>query len=271
MAMTIKFALLTALLYYPAAGARLAAQQQETVAVSASTQPAVESPSTDRDPPLMRKLRELKNRMREEFRKKHEPTPEEARRFRTKAVMLSIKYHNIKNKRSKIPLINSEDFAIHSLIYAQPQIAAQIFACELEICKSTDAYNYKAQAEAIRGDKAQAEADWTNAIKIAPETEPLRHRGYLYFTQRRYDQAIADFTRAIKDRGIAPLYHSRAMAYYQKDDYSGAANDLEQFFKLNTDKEYSRSVSVSRLCYGLRKRGFIVEGCADPENGGEKK
>ncbi|MCX5785765.1 MAG: hypothetical protein NTX59_08740 [Elusimicrobia bacterium] len=271
MHMKVKYAVFTALLCCLAAGTQVAAEQPTTDAVAVSTQPAVESAGTDRDPPLMEKVRALKEQMRKEFRKKRVSTPEEARLFRTKAVTLSIEYHNMLHRKSKIPLIGAQDFEIHELIYAHPRIAAHIFACELEIYKSTDAYDHKAQAESIYGDRVKAEADWTAAIEMAPETELLRHRGYLYFTQYKYDQAIADFTRAIKAGGVAPLYHSRAMAYYRKDDYSGAADDLEQFFKLNTDNEYSKSVSGSRICSGLRKHGFAVEGCAAPENGGKKK
>jgi len=219
----------------------------------------------------MQKVRELKEQMRGEFAKKRGSTPEEARQFRTKAVNLSIEYHNMLHKRSQLALIGAEDAEIHELIYAHPRIAAHIFASELEIYKSTDAYAYKAQAEVVTGEKAQAESDLTAAIAISPEAELLRHRGQLYLSQRKYDQAIEDFSSALKAGGIVPLYHSRATAYFKKDDYANAAEDLEQFFKLNTDKEYSRSVAASRVCSGLRKRGFAVEGCAAPGNRGRRK
>ena len=270
-AMMAKYAAFAVLLYYSAAGAGVSAQQQDAGAVSVSTQPAAESAGADRDPALVRKLSDLKDQINQEYRKKRVAAPADARQFRTKAVTLSIEYHNMLHKTSQIPLIGAEDLEIHQLIYAHPRISAHIFAYELDICKSTDAYDYKAQAETIYGDAFQAEADWTAAIAMSPENELLRHRGHLYFTQRKFDQAIADFTRAIKAGGIAPLYHSRAMAYYSKDDYSSAADDLEQFFKLNTDKGYSQSVSGSRICAGLSKHGFSVEGCASPAKGVEKK
>jgi tetratricopeptide (TPR) repeat protein len=122
----------------------------------------------------------------------------------------------------------------------------------------------------VYGDKAQAEADWTAAIKLAPEAELLRHRGHLYLQQHKYDQAIDDFTAAIKAGDTAPAYHSRAMAYFYKDDYSGAADDLDQFFKLNKDKDYSASVARSRLCKGLIRHGLQVAGCTAGAEGDKK-
>ena len=108
-------------------------------------------------------------------------------------------------------------------------------------------------------------------MKISPEMELLRHRGHFYLQRHKYDEAIKDFTASINAGGLAPAYHSRALAYFYKDDYSSAAEDLEHFFKINTDKEYSGSVAHSRVCSGLRRHGFNIEGCAIPEKGGEKK
>ncbi len=276
MAMTIKYAVFAVLLCCLVPAARVSAQQQTTDEISnstitTSTQTVEETTGGDRDPLLMQKVRELKDQLHEEFTIKRASTPEEAGQFRTKAVSLAIEYHNMLHQKSQIRSIGSETLEIHSLIYAHPRIAAHIFSSELEIYRSTDAYDYKAQAEIILGDKEQAEADLTAAIAMAPEAELLHHRGHLYLTEHKYDQAIEDFTRVIKAGGVAPLYHSRAVAYFHKDDYAGAAEDLEQFFKLNTDIEYSKSVAASRLCAGLRKHGFDVAGCAVPENGGEKK
>jgi len=271
MAMTRKHTVFAAFVCCLAAGAAVSAQEPAGSEVPASTQPVTEPSGSDRDPLLMKKVREVREQLHDEFTKKHGATPEEARQFRAKAVALSIEYHNMRHQESKLALLGAEEVEIHELIYSHPRIAAHIFATELEICTSTDAYDYKAQAEAILGEKDQAEADWTAAIALAPEAELYRHRGHLYLTQRKYDKAIEDLSQALKAGGVAPLYHSRATAYFKKDDYASAAEDLAQFFKLNTDKEFAGSVASSRICSGLRKHGFAVEGCAAPENGGEKK
>ena len=267
--MMSKYAVFAALFCCSTMGVRGSAQL--AAPADASGLAVAESSGTDQSPLFMEKLNGLKAQIHAEYAKKREATPEEARSFRSKAVTLSIEYHNMLHQKVRLRLIGTEEFEIHELIYARPKIAARLFGYELEICKSTDAYDYKAQAEVVAGDRAQAEADWTAAIAMAPETELLRHRGHLYLGQRKYDKAIEDFSRAIKAGGVAPLYHSRAMAYYRGDNYAGAAEDLEQFFKLNTDKDFSRSVASSRICSGLRKHGFAVEGCAAQENGGEKK
>ena len=251
-------------------GALAATHKPAPEVVSTSTQSATEERSADQTPALIEKVRELRERLRRELAKSRLGTPEEARQFRTKAISLAVEFNNLLHKKSRIQAIGDEDLEIHQLIYAHPRIASHIFASELEICKSTEAYDYKAQADAITGKKAQAEADWTDAIALAPEAELLLHRGHLYLTQHKYDQAIDDFTRALKAGGTAPLYHSRATAYYRKDDYAAAAEDLELFFKHDTNKEYSRSVSVSHICAGLRKHGFTLEGCAAAAGGNGK-
>ncbi len=251
--------------------ARAAAQPPDAGAVSASTRPAAESPGADRDRLLAEKLSGLEDKIREEFKEAHASTSEEARIFRAKAMAIFVKYDETLDRASELPDLDAEEFDIHELIYDYPRIAARIFSAELEIYKSTSAYDYKAQAESLCGDTKQAEADWTAAIKMAPEPELLQHRGHLFMQQHKYGPAIEDFSRAIKTGGSASLYHSRALARKHKDDYAGAAGDLERFFELNTDKEYSSSVAHSPICSGLRRRGFEVEGCAAPESGGREK
>jgi tetratricopeptide (TPR) repeat protein len=268
--MMIKQFLLGAFLCCAASGALYAQQSAPAAAVApvmSSTRPAAGTPGDDRDSALAEKVRVLKAQLHEEYHKERASTPEEARAFREKAVALTIEYHNLLRKKPAIPMLDDARFEIHRLIYEYPRISAHIFEEELEICRSTEAYDYKAQAESVYGDKDDAEADWTAAIKMSPEPELLRHRGYLYLQQRKYDQAIADFTAAIKSGDTAPAYHSRALAYFYKDDYADAADDLGQFFKLNTDKDYAASVACAHICKALRKRGFAVEGCAAVKSG----
>ncbi len=225
---------------------------------AAARRPAADS---DDDPVLLEKIRSLREQLREEYHKKRESTYGEALAFRSRVVDLYIRYHNLKHQKSAIPMIDNEKLEIHQLIAAHPRISARMFGAELEIYKSTDAYDYKAQAESLYGDDDEAEEDWTAAIKLSPQPELLRHRGHLYLQRRQYDKAIADFTACIKAGGLAPVYHSRALAYFRKDDYAAAADDLAQFFRRNTDRQYAASVARSPLCRKLRKRGFDVEGC----------
>ncbi len=270
-----KYALFAAIAALLACGP-LRAQQADTSAAAPSAQspsptvaPVKSAPpaeDADQDEALLRKVRALRRQLREEFHKKRVSTPEEAADFREKAVDLYIEYHNLTHARSSIPLIDDERLEVHSLIGAHPRICARLFGYELEIYKSTSAYDYKAQAESMFGADKAAEADWTAAIKIAPEPELLRHRGHLYLQRHQYDKAIADFTACIKAGGLAPVYHARALAYFHKDDYAAAADDLAQFFRRNTDSQYAASVARSRLCRKLRKRGFDVEGC-EPATG----
>ncbi len=273
--MSIKHLAFAALL--PGLCCAVSAQQVSTGPVPAPPPPAEflagpqpEMPGAEKDPSLLKKLRDLKEQVLTDraksharaYAKKHAHTPDDARAFRNKAVRFLGEMNNIMPGRPDIPLINDERFAVHQFICARPRVAARILTAEMEIARSTEAYGYRAQARSLYGDLAGAEEDLSAAIKISPQGELLAQRGHLYLRQRKYDQAIADFTRAIKAGAPAPAYHARAAAYFAKDDYAGAAEDLGQFFKLNTDRDFAASISRSKICKSLRRHGFSVEGCA---------
>ncbi len=274
--MSIKHLAFAALL--PGLCCAVSAQQVSTSAAAVPPPPPAElmagpqpeMPGAEKDPSLLKKLRDLKEQVLTErakfharmYAKKHSHTSDDARVFRNKAVRFLGEMNNIMPGRPDIPLINDERFAVHQFICARPRVAARLLTAEMEIAKSTDAYGYRAQARSLYGDLGGAEADLSAAIKMSPQGELFAQRGHLYLRQRKYDKAIADFTKAIKAGAPAPAYHARAAAYFAKDDYAGAAEDLAQFFKLNTDKDFAASISRSKICKSLRRHGFAVEGCA---------
>jgi tetratricopeptide (TPR) repeat protein len=119
-----------------------------------------------------------------------------------------------------------------------------------------NAYDSRGCVYAKKADYDQAIADFTEAIRINPkESFYYRHRGDVYADKKNYDQAIVDFTEAVnlelneaKDltdhgpfkAGWSYTYHSRAMAYVEKGDYTLAAADLEKAVELVPDDELSR-------------------------------
>lgn len=254
------------------------AAPQQPVEITAQQQ-APEEAGAEKDPAFLKKLNTLKEQVRAEHAKLHgkreakkgPDTAVAACAFRNKAVRAMAEQNSLVPCKPPLPLANDESFEVRQFIYARPRTAARIFTAELEIARSTDAYSYRAQAESLYGDLAGAEADLTEAIKISPQPALLLQRGYLYLRQRKHEQAIADFTRALEEGGPPTAYHSRAVAYFSKDDYAAAAEDLELFFKQNTDKDFAGTISRSRLCRGLLKHGFAIEGCAKPEAEGGKR
>lgn len=60
------------------------------------------------------------------------------------------------------------------------------------------------------------------------------NRGDNYLKNGNYDQAIAEYTQAIKlDPSLTSLFYNRGLAYSNKDDYDNAIADFSQVIKMN--------------------------------------
>ncbi|MDD2772887.1 MAG: hypothetical protein PHP45_04240 [Elusimicrobiales bacterium] len=256
-ALCVNFEIATVVLSLLLPGIPLFAQQQ----------PAREPAKTESDSIFAEKISELQSGEKKETEKAHGHPRGAARRFRHKAVGYSLGFHHMRRRKHSAPApLDDEALSIQQFISAHPRHAARLFASELEINKSSQAYVYKAEAESVYGDYRQAEKDYTDAIKLNADAETLRHRAHLYLLQGRFDLAINDLNLSIKNSGgtggSAPAYQERAFAFYRKGEYVKAADDMREFFRINTDKEYARRIAASRLCKNLLKRGFAVEKCA---------
>src|SRR5512139_183805 len=110
-----------------------------------------------------------------------------------------------------------------------------IFACSI-LCscattqqtqlKSRDAegYNNRGFAYCQIGKYDQAISDFTKAIKINPRlAHAYNNRGAAYLYEDQYDQAISDFNKAIEiDPRLAHAYNNRGWAYMKKWRYDRA-------------------------------------------------
>ncbi len=82
----------------------------------------------------------------------------------------------------------------------------------------------------------QAIADYTKAIEINHNSLawPYNNRGIAYFNQGDYQQAIADLTKAIElDSKYVAAYNNRGIAYYNQGDYQQAIADLTKTIELD--------------------------------------
>lgn len=73
----------------------------------------------------------------------------------------------------------------------------------------------------------QAIADFSRAIEVNPGAANYYSRGLAHFQKAEYDHAIADFSRAIEiDPTLEPAFGYRGLANLQKADYDQAIADL---------------------------------------------
>ena len=68
------------------------------------------------------------------------------------------------------------------------------------------------------GQYDQAISDYTKALKINPKfAEAYYYRGRTYGEKGQYGRAISDYTKAIEiNPGFAEAYYNRGVAYYYK-------------------------------------------------------
>jgi tetratricopeptide (TPR) repeat protein len=81
-----------------------------------------------------------------------------------------------------------------------------------------------------KNDPDQAIADFSNALKRDAKMAPsYRDRGLAYAQKKEFDKAISDFTAYVKIRPTDPDgYHERALAYEAKGMKDKAAADMRK-------------------------------------------
>ena len=112
-----------------------------------------------------------------------------------------------------------------------PTISAQPSTCGRDYAA---AYHNRGMANADRGDDDAALADFSEAIRLAPDDpDPLNGRGVVYARREEYDEAIADFDAAIDlDPQAARVFFNRANAYAAIGDDEKALADYDAAIRL---------------------------------------
>jgi lipoprotein NlpI len=98
---------------------------------------------------------------------------------------------------------------------------------------TSDDYNKRGLAKAMKGDSKGAIADLTHAIKLNPkDATAYELRGNLEFDKGHVDAAAADFNRALQlDPNLATAYTSRGRVKLSKYDFDGAISDFTRTIK----------------------------------------
>jgi len=96
----------------------------------------------------------------------------------------------------------------------------------------------------------QAIADYTQAIRLDPnDASAYRSRGMAYSDKGDHDRAIADINQAIRlDPNATAAYNARAVVYNSKGDYDRAIADYTQAIRLDPNDAiayYNRGLAYS--------------------------
>jgi tetratricopeptide (TPR) repeat protein len=118
--------------------------------------------------------------------------------------------------------------------------------------KSATDYVSRGNGYAEKGENDQAIADYTQAIRIDPNAAAAYYnRGNLYSDKGEYDRALADYTQAIR---LSPkdslAYLNRAMVYRDRGEYDQAVADYTQAIRIDPKfwkAYYNRSFAYNKL------------------------
>jgi tetratricopeptide (TPR) repeat protein len=86
--------------------------------------------------------------------------------------------------------------------------------------------------------------DYTRATELLPEQKNIKfiysNRAWVQYAKGNYDEAVADFSEAIKiDSEFDSAFYGRATVWSKKKDYQRALNDAKEAARLKpTDKNY---------------------------------
>ena len=132
-------------------------------------------------------------------------------------------------------------------VEAIPDLARSL---ELEP-NAPEAYYLRAVAREKTGDPAGAVTDYDNAVRLNPNyVEAWVNRGMLHYSASRYDEAIADFTSALKNAAanVQPMIlTNRANARLQKGYYGDALDDVNKAVAIN--RNYPRAYQTRGAIY----------------------
>jgi len=98
----------------------------------------------------------------------------------------------------------------------------------------------------------QAISDFSKALKMFPQDSKIySNRGVVWLDKGEYDQAIADFNKALEFHPqLADVYYNRGFAWSNKGDYDKAIADCRKTIDINPgdDRAYKRIAWLLATC-----------------------
>ena len=133
---------------------------------------------------------------------------------------------------------------------------------EQKIKMETAFHLFTGASYANKGQHDQAISDYTKAVKIDPKFALAYFtRGVVYDNKGQYDQAISDFTKALKiNPKFAQAYYARGVVYMNKGQDDQAISDFTKALEINP--RFAPAYDNRGLTY-IVKLENKVKGCAD--------
>ncbi len=104
------------------------------------------------------------------------------------------------------------------------------------------AYTNRGIAYASRGDHKRALADFSEAIRLAPDSPfPYYNRGNAYYDRKEYARALADFDAAI-ERGpeLALAYYNRGLTHQKLGHRDKSIEDYQKALSLDPGSQAAK-------------------------------
>ena len=138
-------------------------------------------------------------------------------------------------------------------IKTDPDIPIRLFSAEAAASNEAKKYNERGNASYNSKNYDQAIAEFTKAIELSPQfEEAYNNRGVAKFSKRDYSGAVADYTKAIESfPGYVIAHHNRGFALIEQGDYQRASADCTRALELDPKDDYA---------YACRGRAYLKLG-----------
>jgi len=160
-------------------------------------------------------------------------------------LILILRRHSLKNN------INSSISVILVIACSTLFSCAAIQSTQLK-SRNAGEFNNRGFAHCQEGQYDQAISDFSKAIKANPRLAPAyNNRGAAYLYKAQYDQAISDLNKAIEiDPRLAQAYNNRGWAYIKKWQYGRALSDFNKSTEIDpgfVEAYYHRAIVYFHL------------------------
>jgi tetratricopeptide (TPR) repeat protein len=126
--------------------------------------------------------------------------------------------------------------------------------------KLAEAFNNRGIAHRFKGEYDQAIQDYSHAIRLnAKFAAAFNNRGVAYDQKGEYERAIADFDQSIKLKPSAEAYFNRGNSYLAKAQHAAAIDDYNAAIKLQGDF----GQAFDNRCWARAVVGILKQALAD--------